>query len=201
MKSHHALVAGDSGGGKTTLLRELHVVNDPSIWINHNREDVPTGHQRDDATSVRSLPELKKAIAAGKTTINYRVDNQKTGVRHARSIGYHRTDSLQVIVDEAQNILPDNAESDNPLKQGMHEDRDEGIYYRVASQDPGDIDSGALKQCAYYVWVGEWATFHQGFFRYFNVPTEELPTEPYRYVVLNKRMGVVYRGRTKQEFS
>lgn len=202
MKARHALIAGDSGGGKTTLLREIHVRNSPSIWINHNSEDVPSGHQEPEtATSVRSLPELEEAISDGYETINYRCDSQETGIQHARSVGYHRTDTLQVIVDEAQNVLPTNADMDNALKQGMHEDRDAGIYYRIASQDPGDIDRGALKQCEYYVWCGEWATFHQGFFRYFNVPTEELPTEPYKFVVLDKRMDVVFRGETKEEFA
>jgi hypothetical protein len=105
---------------------------------------------------------------------------------------------FQVIVDEAQDeALPDGSTTpDTPVKRGLHQDRDHGGKWVVASQDPSDLHYTPLKQCQWYCWVGPWATFHEGFIRYFNIDKSTLPTADYQYVVLDKQMSPVYQGET-----
>jgi hypothetical protein len=118
---------------------------------------------------------------------------------------YHRQTGYptQVIADGAQDgMLPDgDVEADNPLKRMLHEDRDKALKVQVATQDPQDLEYTPLKQCRYWVWVGEWSTFHRGFINYFDLPKSELPTEPYQVVVFDKRMNVLHRTETKEEYA
>jgi hypothetical protein len=121
-------------------------------------------------------------------------DDPLDAAASARSVAhdYHRQTGYptQVIADEAQDgMLPDgDVEADNPVKRMLHEDRDKALKVQVATQDPQDLEYTPLKQCRYWVWVGEWSTFHRGFINYFDLPKSELPTEPYQVVVFDKRM-------------
>lgn len=196
MKAEHALVCGDSGGGKTTLMREMHQTFDGvSIWINHNSERVP-------GRSVSTVTELANAIEAGARRINLTTSDALAAVEAARSVAYHVVDGrTQIVVDEAHNLLPDGSvDADNPLKQSLHEDRSEGVRVVVATQDPSDLAYTPIKQVQYITWVGGWSVFHDGFIRYFSIPRDELPTEAFEYVVFNKRMEVEYRGETEEQY-
>lgn len=198
MKAWHTLVAGDSGSGKTSLLRETHDrypgrTGGVSVWINHNGERVP-------GETVRSFDGLVAAVRDGVDTIDYRTD-QATGVTHARSLGYHELDHpLQIITDEAQNVLPD-GEPQAELGMGLHEDRDEAIKHVLCSQSPQSLAYTPLKQCKYFTWVGQPAAFHEGFFRYFGIDAEQLPDERFKYHVLDKQFQIVATGRTSEKYS
>lgn len=195
MRAEHALICGDSGGGKTTLMREMHqTFEGVSIWINHNSERVP-------GRSVDTVTELSNAVEGGARRINFQ-GSALGAIQAARSVAYHVIDGrTQIIVDEAQNHLPDGSiDADNPLKQALHEDRSEGVRVVVATQDPSDLAYTPIKQVQYISWVGGWSVFHDGFIRYFSIPRDELPTAPYEYVVFDKRMNVQHRGKTKEKF-
>ena len=204
MNAEHTLICGDSGGGKTTLMREMHATFDGvSIWINHNGERVPDGRGFGHATTVDTFGELQEAAASrDRAAINYRTNNALEAVQQARSIAYHVVDGpVQIVIDEAHDYLPDGkVDKDNPLKQSLHEDRSAGVRVVLATQDPSDFHYTPIKQCSYIVWCGSWSVFHDGFIRYFSIPRERLPTDPYRYVVLNKRMEVLYQGETKEQY-
>jgi len=197
MRAEHTLICGDSGGGKTTLMREMAATfGGVSIWINHTDERLPR------AERVDNFDQLRAAIGHGHRHIDYRTADPLEAVEHARSMAYHVIDGkTQIVVDEAHNLLPDaGVDADNPLKQSLHEDRDAGVRVVVATQDPSDLAYTPIKQCSFITWCGEWSVFHDGFIRYFSIPRDELPVAPFEYVVFNKRMGVEYRGETKSEY-
>lgn len=205
MQAYHTLVAGDSGGGKTTYLREAHATYPGlSIWIDHHGVDGIGGRSLDDAETVRSEREARRSDA---TRLRWRCDDPLDAARGARAVAHDYHDETgfptQVIADEAQDgMLPDgDVEADNPIKRMLHEDRDKGLKVQVATQDPQDLEYTPLKQCKYWVWVGEWSTFHRGFINYFDLPQSELPTEPYQVVVFDKRMNVLHRTETKEEYA
>lgn len=205
MQAYHTLVAGDSGGGKTTYLREAHATYPGlSIWIDHHGVDGIGGRSLDDAETVRSEREARQSDA---TRLRWRCDDPLDAARGARAVAHDYHDSTgyptQVIADEAQDgMLADgDVEADNPIKRMLHEDRDKALKVQVATQDPQDLEYTPLKQCKYWVWVGEWSTFHRGFINYFDLPKSELPTEPYQVVVFDKRMNVLHRTETKEEYA
>jgi len=204
---YHTLVAGDSGGGKTTYLREAHdTYPGLSIWIDHSDDGVDgiTGRDIDDAATMWSEREARRSDA---TRLRWRCDNPLDAAASARAVAndYHQQTGYptQVIADEAQDgMLADgDVEADNPLKKMLHEDRDNALKVQVATQDPQDLEYTPLKQCKYWVWVGEWSTFHRGFINYFDLPQSEPPTEPYEGVVFDKRMNVLHRTETKEVYA
>lgn len=207
VQAYHTLVAGDSGGGKTTLLREMYdTYPGLSIWIDHSRTGVDGIGAADleDAAVVRSGVEARRADA---TRLQWRCDDPvEAGAQVLQFVReYHEATGhpSQVIVDEAQDqALPDgDVDNDNPIKWMLHQGRDERIKVVIASQDPQDLAYTPLKQCRFWTWVGGWSVFHEGFLRYFSIPTGELPTNRFQYVTLNKRMDVVDRGSTKEEYA
>jgi hypothetical protein len=205
MQAYHTMVGGDSGGGKTTYLRQAQAEYPGlSIWINHAGADGLSGRDLEDAATVRTEREARRSDA---TRLNWVTDDPLKTAREARRVAhdYHETTGYptQVIVDEAQDgVLPDgDVDADNPVKKMLHEDRDRALKVQVATQDPQDLEYTPLKQCKYWVWVGEWSTFHRGFINYFDLPKSELPTEPYQFVVFDKRMNVLHRGETSEEYA
>jgi hypothetical protein len=198
MKAHHTLVAGDSGGGKTTLMRELHdTFPGLSIYLNHTGESAVAGKR---ARGLRAIQ------TADGNTINLRVSDAREGAEIAREAGrsYHEATGypFQVIADEAQeSLLPDGTNApDTAVKRGLHQDRDHGGKWVVATQDPTDLHYTPLKQVQHWVWVGPWSTFHEGFLRYFSMPREKLPDEEFQFVKFDKQMNVVYRGETDPKY-
>jgi hypothetical protein len=203
MQAYHTLVTGDSGGGKTSLCRELHLKAPYiSVWVNHTAERVPDGRSRADAKTVRSRKSLRQAVDSGHTAINFRTTDAHKAIQAARGVGWYQTDEpLQIIVDEASGVMPDGCDNDNPLKRCLHQDRDRGVRALVVTQDPSDLDYTPLKNVKYWAWCGAWSTFHDGFIRYFNIPRDELPDEPHAYTVFDKRMSVLYRGETQEAYA
>jgi len=203
MQAYHTLVAGDSGGGKTTLMRQMHAeYNGLSIWINHTGADGLSGRHLDSAATVRSASEARQSSAA---RLNWVTSEPVEPAREARQVAHEYHDAtgypVQVVVDEAHEVLPDGkVDVDNPVKRMLHEDRDRALKVVIATQDPSDFDYTPIKQCKYWVWVGEWSVFHDGFLRYFSIPRDELPTAPYEYVVFDKRMEVLHRGKTEERY-
>lgn len=197
VQAKHALITGDSGGGKTTLMREYHAEWDGvSIWINHNNETVPGGNV------ATNFQELVGMVRSGKQHINYRAD-QLEGVQHARSIGYHETvKPTQIIVDEIHNVWPKDGEV-NAVKTCLHEDRDTPICLRFATQDPQDLKPYTpLKQAKFFVWCGQWNGFHDGFFNAHPwFPRSKLPEKQHEYVVISKQGEVLYRNETKEKYA
>jgi DNA helicase HerA-like ATPase len=203
MQAFHTLVAGDSGGGKTTLMRQMHAeFNGLSIWINHTNADGLDGRSIKSGATVRSAAEARQSSAV---RLNWVTGDPTETAAAARQVAHEYNDAtgypVQVVIDEAHEVLPDGkVDVDNPVKRMLHEDRDKALKVVIATQDPSDFDYTPIKQCKYWVWVGEWSVFHDGFLRYFSIPRDELPTEPYEYVVFDKRMQVLYRGETEERF-
>jgi DNA helicase HerA-like ATPase len=203
-QAYHTLVTGDSGGGKTTRLREMHAeYRGLSVWIDHTGTDGIDGRALEDAETVTSEREARRASS---TRLRWRCSDPLPAVAAARRVlrDYHAETGhpSQLIVDEAQDqALPDGIDSDNPLKQSLHQDRDQRTKVVVATQDPSDLNYTALKQCRWFTWVGPWSTFHDGFLRYFSIPRDDLPTERFEWVRFDKRMKPVARGETKEQYS
>jgi len=190
MKAYHALVTGDTGYGKSTLLAEMAdgfdgrtIIIDPS----KDGDQKFTGHNIN-ARTVYNTSEVRRVR---KPVAHLRMKDVDTAASAAREIGHSATQPVQIIVDEAQQSGLSDGEG--PVKEGLHEDRDQAIKWVVATQDPRDLKGGdksegynALKQTQYMFWVGPPSPYHRGFADYFQLPKGEFPTEPYRYVVFTK---------------
>jgi len=170
--AEHVLVAGPSGGGKTTYLGEM-----------HSRAEGPTAYL---------------STANGDT---YPEDIQR--VRdHFIDLG-----GGQVIVDECQNAPTFLEGADGPVRKMLHEDRKRGIKAVVATQNPQDLRTreynyGPLQQCEYFVWVGQERAWHDGFTDWLKLRSEDLPDQPYAYVVLEPTNPpqVVAEGTTDPQY-
>lgn len=190
MDAYHTLVAGDSGSGKTTLLREMHD-NYPglSIWIAHKSPGGISGNDLENATTVRSESEARAAEA---TRLRWVCSDPEDVVGPARQVALDYRDATgyptQVILDEVQVVMNEELDSSHPVKKMLHEDRDQGLKLTVGTQDPTDLRPNytALKQCAYFVFVGIPSPFHRGFADYFSLPKNEMPSEKYQYVTFAK---------------
>ncbi|WP_058826721.1 ATP-binding protein [Haloferax sp. Q22] len=211
MDRYHVTVVGDSGSGKTTFLREMHdTFPGLSIWIDDTDAGGISGRDLDDATTVYSAAEARRATAS---RIRWVCDDAMEVIEHVRAIAhnYHERTGypVQVVVDEAHRHLPDSeSESSakvNTLAAMLHEDRDKGVKVVIASQDPQDFYYPPVKQCKYLVWVGPPSTFHRGFIRYYNLKDldgEGLPSERWEYVVIRptEPPRAVYHGETREVY-
>lgn len=207
MRAYHTLVVGDSGGGKTTLLREMHDgFHGYSIWIDDSKrgESKISGRHLSEAATVSTPRELAKA---GARKIRYRTSSSARALRAAvdtaREVHDRSGWGTQIVFDEAQTELAEHQPKDHPIIEALHEGRDEGIKMVLATQDPSDMQPNysAIKQCRWYIWVGGWSTFHDGFIRYFKIDRDRLPTDRFEYVVMNKRMEVVSKGETNPDYA
>lgn len=193
MDCYHTCVVGDSGEGKTTLLREYHAdFRGYSVWIDHEGVEGIDGRQGEEYATVESVRELQSVSA---TRIRFRTSDPTTALErcrdHLRGV-YDRTGyPVQVIVDEAQGVMPegDDYDSGNVLAKMLHEDRDDGVKVVPASQDPQDLARKPIKQCRYLTWVGVPHPNHKGFARYYDLVNADLPTERFEYVVFEKAPG------------
>jgi len=211
MKAYHTLVTGDSGHGKSTLLAEMAakfdgrtIIVDPS----QGGERKFTGHNIPDTETVRSVRQVPRSR---KRVVHVRTDDVDTAAKTARKIGHEIDSPLQIILDEAQQSGL--ADGEGPVKEGLHEDRDQAIKWVIATQDPRDLKGGqksegynALKQVQFMVWCGPPMPFHRGFADYFSMPRDQFPTKTYEYVVFAKggdpfKWSVADRGRTSQEYA
>lgn len=214
MKAYHAVLIGDSGGGKTTKAREYQATADAaSLYMTSKRSESNVSGKR-----VRGMKALRTAVGQAKRPSDVRCkwfgadypDDVETAREWAHDIREHRGWSTQIIIDEAHAALPDResvsgSEAGNPLAEGLKEDRDLGIKYVLASQDPQDLYYPPLKQCRWYVWVGIPSPLHRGFVDYWRLPADELPTEDYQVVVFEKgasmSWSVAHRGKTNERYA
>lgn len=193
--AEHLLVAGASGGGKTTYLRELHARHDgPSIFLTPKANET---------TATDDPPDrIRKAGA------EYPGD-----IRLAREWARDRSGTVQVIVDECQSA-PSFVEGDGPIRSGLHEDRSSGVKWAIATQSPSDLRTrennySPIQQCKLWVWCGPLKTWHTGFFRANGMSdmTDRLPEENYSYAVIDPTASldpsdrIVYRGTTTERFA
>jgi len=194
--AEHVMVAGPSGGGKTTYLREMHARHGgPSVFL------TPKKNER----KASSNPPKR----VRKSSCSYPGDIEKT-----REWAIQRDELVQVIIDEAQNAPTFAEGADGPVRKMLHEDRSKGVKCVIASQNPqdfhqgGDYKYGAVQQCEYWTFVGKAKTWHVPFFRANGMAgfEEHLPAQNYEYVVIdpaanlssNKR--IVHRGETKEQY-
>lgn len=213
VKAHHTCVVGDSGSGKTTLVRQIHeeFEKGPSLWVNHSGEMNVAG------TVARSPGELKQVVTRAESIQNLRV-NYKPNVdakeacavarAWAKELRRYSGFPVQVVVDEAVAVLPDSESESgpgNPVRDGLHEDRDQKIKWVLATQDPMDLFYPPIKQCRQIIWVGIPSPFHQGFASYFNLAKGAMPTQEYAYRVFRKERPFewtpVYEGTTEERYA
>lgn len=211
MKPYHTGVWGDSGGGKSTLLREMHDrYEGVSIVLNHTSEAGFRGGRAGSPKRARSL--IGTADAWEDIRIQWRSQRPlNEQVREIRALCAEIWDEAgvpqQVLVDEAHKILPDykadsGPGSGNQLRDALHQDRDQGTKVVIASQDPTDLYYPPVKQCRYHVWVGTPGNFHRGFMDYMGLPRDELSMlEDHEYAVLDKQGTILERGRTKETYA
>lgn len=209
MKAYHTLVVGDSGEGKTTLMREAHDnFEGYSIWIDHDGVGGIDGRQGQRYDTVPSVAALRASDA---TRIRFVASDPVKALEAVRPDAkkvYDRTGyPVQVVVDETQGVMPegDDYDSGNVLAQMLHEDRDAGLKVLMGTQDPQDIARKPTKQCKYMVWVGVPHPDHLGFARYHRMQDLEMPEERFKYAVFEKgsnfNWDVAYRGETKREYA
>jgi len=207
MKAHHGLVSGDSGTGKSTLLAEMAARFDGlTIIVDPAGDQKFSGHNLDTET-VRSESGIKQS---SKPIVTYRPTNLDRDLSMIREVAkqYRRQTGqpVQIILDESQQVFGTELDPSHPAKGLLHEDRDNGIKFVLATQDPSDLQPNysALKQCRHMVFVGPPSPFHEGFVRYFSLPKDEMPEQDYRYVVFGKgklEWTVEYRGETSTEYA
>jgi hypothetical protein len=192
----HVLVAGPSGGGKSTYAGEMHVRHDgPSVYLSTDPDldapDAPAG-------SVRSQ----------RSGASYPRD-----VERAREWARSNAPVTQVIVDEAQNA-PSFTDGEGPVADGMHEDRSAGVKWVIATQNPMDLRTsdrgyGPIQQADLWVWCGPLRTWHTGFFDANGMADMKdlLPTNDHEYVVIDPTASlspedrIVARGETDPRWS
>jgi hypothetical protein len=192
--AEHLLVAGPSGGGKTTFMRELHARHDnPSIFMTPKRGERTAQH--------RPPERIRKSSAS------YPEDIEKS-----REWAIRRSSTVQVIADEVQRA-PSFVEGEGPLRDGLHEDRSAGVKWVIATQNPMDLRTnangyGPVQQCKLWVWCGPLKTWHEGFFQSNGMSDmiPLMPTDNFEYVVidptasLSAKERIVYRGETNEKF-
>lgn len=192
--AEHLAVVGPSGGGKTTHLRERHAREDgPSVFLTTKTYE---------RTAAHSPP-----FRVRRSNADYPAD-----IRRVRSWARQRNETVQVVVDEVDNA-PTFTEGEGPLLDGLEEDREDGVKYVIATQNPQNLHHpengyGPIQNCEYLIWVGPVKTWHEGFLRSNGLYSiiDRFPSSNYEYVVVDPTSSIpaeekiVYRGETDPRF-
>ena len=199
MRAYHIGVFGDSGSGKTTLLRELHeTFAGLSIWINHSQEQGIAGAVAQGETALRN---------ADTHRVNLRMKDGREAISMAREVAAEYAQDtgypVQIITDEADDVLPADADESNPLRRGLQRDRDRRIKHVVSSQNPQNTRKEALSNARYFVWVGSPHTLHDGFLRYYNLSSLDYPREQFKYATIRMKHPpeIVAEGHTSERYA
>lgn len=192
--AEHCAVCGPSGGGKSTLLRKWHDDFDGASYF-------LTTKPNETRAVVRPPLKFRKSRA------NYPED-----LEAVRRWALKQPRRVQIIVDEAHNA-PSFQSGEGPLDSGIREDRERGVEYKVATQNPMNFNEekdgyGLVQQCRFWVFCGEVRDFHIGFLNA-NGLSDMIPYLPRRqldYVILNPvasltpEQKIVERGRTDPRY-
>lgn len=187
MQADNTLVVGAQGTGKTTYLRQLHAsFKGQSAFLTTKKGETKAAY--DPPRRLRKSPA-----------------SYPTDLKAARQWAREERGPTQIIVDEAQNA-PSFRVGDGPVRDGLHQDREAGVRWVIATQSPQDLHTsqnayGPIQQCTYFIWVGPPNSWHDGFIRHHGLDGV-LPTELYRFHVIRptRPPRVVFRGRTNPEY-
>lgn len=201
MQAKGVFVAGSAGGGKTTDLRERHTRhNGISVWVERASKD--RSEKEGFGKVCRSFTDMVEAVRGcdgekelRNLRIHYYSPPGPKAVEEPRAFGravaqeFDREVSTQVIVDECQHQLPDDEEKSsveegNPLAGILHEDRDKNVKAVLATQDPVEVYYPPIKNCKWFIWVGEIKTWHTGFLQAWGFHDLDLPRHDHEAAVI-----------------
>lgn len=216
--AEHKVVFGNSGGGKTTYMREEHATHDGiSIWVNHTieKEDIPgvtCNSLTDMVTLVRACDSLSQVR---NLRIDYRPSKRGTmATEEPKEFGrlvskeFNNKVETQIVGDECQHLLPDDEKrssvnNGNPSAWIMHQGRSLRIKGVFGTQDPTETYYPPLKQTDRIVWCGKAKIFEKGFFNVFKIDPSLLPDKNLHYVVIDPTIPIqiVDEGTTKAKYA
>lgn len=170
--AEHVLVAGPSGGGKTTYVGEMHARADgPSAFLSPKQGDTYP-------ETIQRVRELFIAEGGGQIIVD-ECQNAPTFLEGAdgpvrKMLHQDREAGIKAVLS-----------TQNPQDLRTTE-----------------WNYGPLQQAQYFVWVGPARTWHRGFREWLNVEPEDLPDTNYEYVVLEPTdpPQVVAQGETDPSF-
>lgn len=215
MKPEHVFVVGDSGTGKTTILRKAHRETEiMSVYLNPGGDETDVaGYQAAGYDSLLTgvghyerFDEVKLNFT-GKKTLMEQAEVARTFAEDMYDTAAEADDfsGVQIVIDECHRVVKDDSTDadDNPGKWILKEGRGKGVKGIFATQTPEPVDYQALKAGArWWAWVGEPMGLHEGFLDYHSwIPEEKLPVEDYNYVVLNKKGQVVWKDHTDEDYA
>jgi len=208
--AHHTGIFGDSGTGKTSLMREVfHLSSGVSLWVNHNEErglGSATAKTLEGLKGERSRRGDKASLVLEPAKDVTPMMMAATAMQFCRWHSSTYGEGVRVIFDEAHHVMPegDSDPNENPVAWGIHEGRDDGIVVNIMSQTPRQLEYQPMYNLKYWVWVGPPSGMHGPFLNNAIaswIPREELPDDRFEYVVLNNQGEVVFEGETKEKYS
>jgi len=170
--AEHVLVAGPSGGGKTTYVGEMHAKHSgASVFLSTKRGD---SYPED----IERAREAVRAAGGGQIIVD---EAQNAPTFKNGDDGPVR----KMLHEDREAGVKAVVSTQNP--QDLHTSQ-----WRY----------GPLQQCQYFVWVGAAQTWHRGFREWLNLESAQLPDQDYDYVVVDPAdpPEVVTEGRTNPEY-
>lgn len=202
MKALHDLIAGPSGGGKTTYARKRFYYHDgPAIWVNHSDEDRLPGTVCKTETEIKN--QIEKQGDAARIVYPWNGDPEH-GPDIPIRVGVSYSGTVAIFIDEGSAVMPEGADrTENSTAWAFHEARDKGVAIKLITQDPTELSYPPIKNIRYMVWAGPVKTWHRGFRNYYSLPADMFPKENHHYHVIEPTdpPEVVYRGETDPDFA
>lgn len=187
--AEHVLVAGPSGHGKTSFLREYHDKSDR--W----------------SAFLTTKPNERKAAQDPPRRVRQSSCSYPDDIQRARKWAVGKDAKTQVIVDEVQNAPTFKDGADGPVRKMLHEDREHRVKAVICTQNPQDLHNstwnyGPLQQCQQFIWVGESRTWHRGFREWLNLEQDQLPDSKFRWHAFRPTdpPELIETGRTHKKY-